>query len=358
MKLSISIFLLLNSFVLIGQQSNEPNIFLDGFRWQELFGGAKDSMIANKKLTPDSARVAILFHATNEKEARRKLMPFMWDVVAKEGQIWGNRSLGSTVTCTNRFWFSYPGYNEILTGLSDPLINSNDKVYNQNITVLEALSKMPKYRNKVAAFASWDVFPFIINDKRSGIPVNAGFNLARSKNLSSKEIFLNELQPKIPSPWGSVRLDAFTQGFMMEYIKKNKPKVVFMSYGETDDFAHDGRYDNYLLSANRTDAFIKELWTYIQKDPFYKNNTHLIITTDHGRGNSPMQEWRSHGTIYKGSNEIWLAALGSKFKSLGELSDSKPIYQSQIAATIAKLMGLDLQKTNPDVGALILEIFK
>jgi len=361
MKLAAIVLLLVISLSLFGQKSDQPNVFLitlDGFRWQELFGGAKDSMIANRKLSPDSAKVADLFLATNDKDARKKLMPFMWDVIAKEGQIWGNRTLGSEVTSTNRFWFSYPGYNEILTGLSDPLINSNDKVYNQNITVLETLSKMPQYRNKVAAFASWDVFPFIINDKRSGIPVNAGFEIAKSKKLSSKEIFLNELQPKIPSPWSSVRLDAFTHGYMMEYIKKSHPKIVYVSYGETDDFAHDGRYDHYLMSANRTDAFIQDLWTNIQKDPFYKINTNLIITTDHGRGHSPMQEWKSHGTIYKGSNEIWLAVLGPKFKSLGEVKNSKPIFQSQIAATLAKLMGLDLQKSDPDVGDVLKEVFK
>ena len=37
------------------------------------------------------------------------------------------------------------------------------------------LNQTIDYKNKIAAFASWDVFPFIINDKRSGVPVNAGY---------------------------------------------------------------------------------------------------------------------------------------------------------------------------------------
>ena len=28
---------------------------------------------------------------------------------------------------TNGLWFSYPGYNEMLTGAADPRIDSNDK---------------------------------------------------------------------------------------------------------------------------------------------------------------------------------------------------------------------------------------
>ena len=99
---------------------------------------------------------------------------------------------------------------------------------------------------------SLDVFSFIINDVRSGIPVNDGFKTATDANLTQKEQFLNKLQPQIPSPWATVRLDAFTHHYAKEYIKKHKPKVVYISYGETDDFAHDGDYDHYLHSAYQT----------------------------------------------------------------------------------------------------------
>jgi hypothetical protein len=61
-------------------------------------------------------------------------------------------------------WFSYPGYNEILTGSADDKrITSNDKMDNLNVTFLEHLNKLPEYKGKVMAFTSWDVFPFIIN---------------------------------------------------------------------------------------------------------------------------------------------------------------------------------------------------
>ena len=111
---------------------------------------------------------------------------------------------------TNALWFSYPGYSEILTGLADDTrITSNDKFPNPNTTVLELANKDPKYMGKVAAFASWDVFPYIVNETRSGVPVNAGFELAKGNSLTDKEKFLNQLQPRVPSPWGTVRLDAF-----------------------------------------------------------------------------------------------------------------------------------------------------
>lgn len=338
--------------LLLYGQDNRSNVFLitlDGFRWQELFGGAVDSIMQNEDLTRDKSVIA-RFGAKIPEEARIKLLPWFWSTMANEGLIYGNRWHENKVSCTNRYWFSYPGYNEILTGYSDPTIDSNDKIYNKNVTVLEWLNDQPKLKGKVAAFGSWDVFPYIINDKRSGIPVNAGFTKAGGQELSTKEIFLNELQDEIPSPWTSVRLDAFTHHYMMEYVKKHQPRLVYISYGETDDFAHDGRYDHYLNSAHQTDQWIASLWEYLQQDSFYRDNTNLIISTDHGRGHSPMTEWKSHGTIYKGSHEIWIAAIGPGVPALGEVKQENHQFQNQIASTVAGLLGYDFNTENPSAG--------
>ncbi|GLR16991.1 alkaline phosphatase family protein [Portibacter lacus] len=345
--------LIFTSFSLFAQNDNNVILIsLDGLRWQELFGGAADSMILNKNLTHNS-NVIDKYQAEDKETARKLLMPWFWSEIATKGQIYGNRWEGNNMNCTNRQWFSYPGYNEILTGYSDPEINSNAKKYNPNKTVLEWVNEQDGFQGKVAAFCSWDVFPYIINDKRSGIYVNAGFQKAEHDELSEKEIFLNKLQTEIPSPWGTVRLDAFTHHYMMEYVKKNHPRLVYISYGETDDFAHDGRYDHYLNSAHQTDQWIKEIWEYVQSDPHYKDNTTLVITTDHGRGHSPMTEWKSHGTIYKGSDQIWAAAIGPNVKAIGEVKSEGQLYQNQIAKTVATFLGLDYKGDRYEEGKAI-----
>ncbi len=332
-------------------------VTLDGLRWQELFGGAVDSMMTNPELTKDKEEVMAAFSADSSAAARQKLMPWMWSTVVKEGQLYGNRWLGNKVNCTNRFWFSYPGYNEILTGVSDPEIDSNAKKYNQNKTILEWFFEKPDFAGKVAAFCSWDVFPYIINDKRSGIPVNAGFQKAEDEYLTYKEQFLNDLQDQIPSPWATVRLDAFTHNYMMEYMKKHHPKLVYISYGETDDFAHDGAYDAYLNSARQTDAFIEDLWRYLQQDDFYRGNTTLVITTDHGRGTEPLETWKGHGTDIKGADEIWIAVLGPDTPALGEVEEDCQLYQHQIAKTVATFLGVEYTNMKP-VGEVISSAFK
>ncbi|MGF1557705.1 MAG: phosphoglyceromutase [Flavobacteriaceae bacterium] len=325
------------------QKSNTKVVLitLDGFRWQELFSGADPLLVANKQYVHDTTDLKERFWKANSQERREALLPFIWKEVAKMGQIHGNRSLGSKVDLTNTMWFSYPGYNEILSGKADDArINSNDKIPNPNTTVLEIANNEPRYNGKVAAFGSWDVFPSIVNEERSGIPVNAGFKLAQGSTLTEREKLLNELQPKVPSPWGSVRFDGFTHYYALEYMKKEHPELVFISYGETDDFAHDGDYAAYLKSANTTDALIKELWYFTQKDAFYKDNTLFIVTTDHGRGTDPLETWKSHGEKISDAGGVWILMFGKNVAANGEITIEEQLYSSQIAPTIAKALNL------------------
>lgn len=316
-------------------------ITLDGLRWQELFSGADPLLVANKEYVRDTIGLKKHFWRDSPEERREALMPFLWKEVSKMGQIYGNRNLGSKVDLTNKMWFSYPGYNEILTGKADDArINSNDKMNNPNVTVLEVANNDPKYKGKVAAFGSWDVFPYIVNEERSGVPVNAGFELAKGNDLTEREKFLNDLQPRVPSPWGTVRLDAFTHYYALEHMKKAHPELVYIAYGETDDFAHDGDYEAYLKSANNTDALIKQVWEFTQNDPFYKDNTLFIISTDHGRGTKPLESWKSHGDKVPDAGGVWIIVFGRDVAANGEVNKSEQVYSNQIAATILELLGL------------------
>lgn len=326
------------------QDSKNPNIVLitlDGLRWQELFTGADPLLITNEDYVHNVEGLKSKFWKDSPKVRRGVLLPFLWNEVEKMGQIHGNRALGSKVDLTNKMWFSYPGYNEILSGIADDArIDSNDKINNPNTTVLEIANQSSKYKDKVAAFGSWDVFPFIVNEERSGVPVNAGFESANGSDLTDREKFLNQLQRQIPSPWGTVRLDAFTHHYALEFMKKKHPNLVYIAYGETDDFAHDGNYEAYLNSAHNTDGLIKELWDFTQQDDFYKDNTVFIISTDHGRGTKPLKTWKSHGDDIKGANEVWLIAFGKGIQVQGEVNKKEQLYSNQIAPTVLKMLGL------------------
>jgi hypothetical protein len=341
-------------------------VTLDGVRWQEVFQGAELSMIENKEFVSKTEALKHDFWAEDVQERRNKLMPFFWQTIVKQGSVIGDREQGSNMSVSNLWYFSYPGYSEILTGITDPKINSNKKINNSNVTILEWLNNKPKYKNKVAAFASWDVFPSIINTERSKLPVNAGFDKITETDSYSK--LLNQLQDEIPSPWHNVRLDAFTYRFAKQNLLTNKPKVTYIALGETDDFAHDGHYDQYLHSIKRSDDSLKDLWETIQSTPGYKDNTVMLILTDHGRG-STAKDWQHHASVKAttgpldylknftegivGSNHIWFAAIGPGVKSAGIIKTPVEIKQGQVAATILSLLGEEPDEFNPAAGKTI-----
>ena len=139
-------------------------VMMDGLRWQEVFRGADPELI--KTLGPEALgdpkeRAALAqkrYWRDTTEERRAALMPFLWSTVATQGELFGNRDLGSDSHVANPLHFSYPGYSETLTGLVDPRVNSNDDVPNPNATVFEWLNKKPEFAGKVAAFGAWERF--------------------------------------------------------------------------------------------------------------------------------------------------------------------------------------------------------
>jgi len=355
-KLLLIVSSFISTIVLAQNTENVILITLDGLRWQELYTGADSLLVDDSGYVEDPEELVREFWDGDPLKRREILLPFFWNTIAKDGQLYGNRKYGNKVDCSNQMWFSYPGYSEILCGFADDEnITSNDKIDNPNTTFLEYLNGQREYKNKVAAFGSWDVFPFIINEDRSGIYVNAGFKKAK-ENLTERELFLNKLQDEIRGPWGSVRLDVFTHHYALEELKKNKPRVLYISYGETDDYAHEGKYDQYLKSAHQTDDYIKELWDFVESDEQYKNKTTLIITTDHGRGTKPKETWKHHGKCIDGGGQIWIAILGPDTPALGEVKQEGQLYQNQVAATV--LAALSMKYDQPKAGKAIESAYK
>jgi hypothetical protein len=323
-------------------------IVSDGLRWQEVFRGA-DSALVNRRWggVDDTTALRRAFVRDEPAAARRALLPFLWDSIARNGQIFGNASAGSVATVTNGLKFSYPGYSEMIAGHPDPRINSNDSPSNPNLTVFEWLGREPRYRGRVAVFGTWDAFPRIFNRDRSGLPIYAGWETPFPARPDAAEATINRLYASTTRFWGDeLAYDSFMQAAVLDYVEHARPRVLFVGYGETDEWAHGRRYDQTLESAHRVDAFIAELWNTMQRIPQYRGHTTFIITADHGRG-STRNDWTDHGAKVDGAENIWIAVLGPDTPALGERTGTEPVTQSQIAATLAAALGLDYHAAEP-----------
>lgn len=334
-------------------------VVTDGLRWQEVFAGADSQLVFGdaRTLGGDTTGVRREFWRATPRERREALLPFLWRTAATRGQLFGDVGAGSRVLVSNQLNFSYPGYQEMLAGFADSAIDRNEFGPNPNVTVFEWLHRDTTMRGRVAAFATWDVFADIFARERAGIHVRAGWEPPHAAPATGQDSLLNRLYATTHREWANNAWDALMHAAALRFLETERPRLLFIGYGETDEWAHAGRYDRYLRAARRVDAFLAELWSAVQADPRSRDRTTLIVTTDHGRGRTP-QDWRNHGRDVAGAEEMWLAVLGPDTRALGARSGAAPVIQAQVAATIAALLGYDYRRDVPRAAPAIGDVIR
>jgi hypothetical protein len=335
-------------------------VMIDGTRWQEVFRGADPDLLQTlgSDMPGDAKQRAQLarqrYSRATAAERRQALMPFLWSVASSQGQLFGNRDLGSDSHVINGLNFSYPGYSETLTGLADPRVDSNDNVPNPNPTVFEWLNAKPEFAGKVAAFGAWEVFNGIFRAQRCGFVVNAGYDALTTIPSTPELELLNTLKRETVRVWPDEPFDPVPFHTAMEYLKDRKPRVLFLGLGETDDWAHAGSYAEYLNAAHLADDYLRQIWEVVQSMPEYRGKTTLIVLPDHGRGEGG--KWTDHGEKVPESMQTWMVFLGPDTPPLGERKQTHPVTESQIAATLAALLGEDYGAGVPKAGATIPDV--
>lgn len=334
-------------------EKQAPNLIIittDGLRWQEVFNGMDERLANAAKFNQgDSAYLHKKYGSDEQAQRQQLLMPFFWKTIAQEGLLFGNRYRENKVDVANPHWFSYPGYNEIFTGYPDTAVNSNEYPPNPHTNVLAFLHQQKAYQGKVVAFGAWDAYDRILNEAASGFPVINGFEPITQLLSDPVANVLGHMLQNSNKPFKEVEcLDLFTHYQAMHYLKTKQPKAMYISYGETDEWAHHAQYRDYLDAAHQVDAWIQDIWNWVQSTPGYQNNTYLLITTDHGRGFG--EAWTDHGADVKGASSIWFALMGPRLQvinTLGEQTKQQQLFQKQLAATITKLMGNPFKAAHP-----------
>jgi hypothetical protein len=326
--------------------ANVVIVTIDGVRWQEVFGGA-DRAYFKKTSDGKPSEAERRFWRDDARARREALLPFFWTTIASEGAVFGDPARQSRVHLTNGMWFSYPGYSEMLTGIADPRIDSNDKVPNPNVTVLEWLNGRPGFAGRVHAVGDWDVLPSILNVARSRLPV--GNMQPVPSPRTERERTINDLTADLPPYWNGVIFDAPVMQAALEALRVRRPRVLYVMLGETDEWAHGGRYDLYLDAAFRSDRFLATVWRTLQALPAYRGKTTLLVTTDHGRG-ADVKDWTDHGRDVPAAETTWMAMLGPGSGSPG-VREGTTVTTSQLAATVAALLGEDYRSAFPAAAA-------
>jgi hypothetical protein len=327
-------------------------VTLDGVRTQEVFAGM-DAAIAADDTRSGAEDIAVTrkrYWRETAEQRRAALMPWFWGTLAPSGMVIGNQARGSRVIVRNPLWFSYPGYSEMLTGQPQPDVRSNDLVRYPHQTALDyAQRKLGLTATEVAQIGSWDGFKMAASRSDGTFFMNGAFEAVPAA-LSTPEIEqLVALREEIIEPWAESSNDTLTFRIALAYLRKHQPRVLWLGLGQSDDWAHARRYDLVLEYLHLVDRHLAELWGTLQSLDFYRDRTTLNITTDHGRGRTPV-DWIDHDTGVQGSQDIWVAITGPDTPALGEVSNFPEVAQGDIAATMLQYLGLDYRDFNPSAG--------
>ena len=340
--------LALTALVSCCKVDNDPRLVIitfDGLRWQEVYGGADPALIGDTRFVKHPEAYKAQYWKESAEERRQVLLPFLWSYAPGHGYMLGNRNKDSRMQVDNYMNFSYPGYSEMFCGWADnERIDSNDPIPNPNVSVLEVVNKDPRYKGKVMMYSSWESIRYAVNNERGG------FKASSAHEPSFTDSYVARLMQDVDAGVAeggfeeSERLDCITYGMAMETLMKDHPKVFYVGFGDTDEYAHGGRYDLYLDAAHWTDLYIRRIVEYCESDPFYKGKTTYILTCDHGRGHGAA--FRSHGESVRGSEQTWFIAFGKGIPVKGETSENGVFYTKQFAATIASILGVDFTPGN------------
>jgi hypothetical protein len=276
-------------------------ITLDGVRWQDVFNGTD------------------LFLYRGEKLSARELLPNLYYHFVDRGMVVGK---DSKFVATGPAHISLPGYLEIMRGHPSTDCQENDcEPRLKEETIADVF-------NKPAVFASWDTIRKTVGTNTDRYVVNCGRHF-RTKGWKQAELEDNQ---SFPEAWDPIyRPDDLTEKAAIDYLQYYSPDFVWISLGDTDEWAHYGDYNKYIESLQQADKFVGMVLEMVKSGEDGSDFT-FIVTADHGRG----LDWRHHGWDNESARD-WLMMSGRGIPAQGFVKYPEKKSLSNILPTIKEL---------------------
>lgn len=165
-----------------------------------------------------------------------------------------------------------------------------------------------------------------------------GKNNLHHISASDHPLYGPDYAASLDSPRGSDRDDSLTWSQLQQVMERDHPSLVFLHLGGVDHAGHK-QWTWYLQAIREADKIVNDLWDQIQHDPDYRDQTTLLVTTDHGRHDDAHGGFRSHGGICQGCQRLFLLALGPDIRAGAEFSELRQ--QIDICPTVGELLGFE-----------------
>jgi hypothetical protein len=283
-------------------------VTLDGVRRREIFQGVDPALAARFKLPPA------------EVKGPRDLVPNMYRLFFDEGTVLGDPALGGGISASGPRFVSLPSYLEMMMGVSSGCTNNECKPKMRNTIAEELAASSPLAPS--AVFASWE---------------RVARAAADDEPHPSLTISAGREQGSVIAAWpghGAYRPDRVTGPLALEYLREHRPRFLWISLGDTDEYAHHNNYPGYLSALQAADQLLGSIVEELDRMGEAGRRTAVIVTTDHDRS----ANFADHGE--PGTGDVWLLARGPSIAAAGPIVTSAPRRLRDIAPTFRALLGL------------------
>jgi hypothetical protein len=317
-------------------------VVIDGARWQDVLLGIDGELARDAGLDP--------------RAANEPTMPRLAELARKRGAVLGAPGSGAAIRATGPNFVSLPGYTELMTGRSPRACQSNECPATSLETVADAVRIETGSSREAAIFASWPDLVRGASAHPGSMVVSAGrsvrFHEGALRDDPDASGWLDRGARARPWPGdGDYRPDRFTAPLALRYLETARPRFLFLSLGDTDEYAHRGDYAGYLDALRAADETVGAIVDALDRMGTRGRNTTVYVTADHGRG----RDFRDHGGRWPESSRVWLVAIGGGVKARGTIEGGEEHRLADVAPTIRKWLGLEADIA-PDAGRLITEL--
>jgi hypothetical protein len=267
--------------------------------------------------------------------AGRRQLPHLF-----RGATLGAPEHGSPMLASGPNFISLPGYTELFEGRVRTGCTDNTCAGATIPTLVDEIRAQHLNPCEVAVITSWEPIAYAATVQPHGIVLSAGSIIAQGNESTLKRnIDVNrayELGRGV-SAWpghADYRPDRFTAALALAYLRIERPSMMFVGLGDTDEFAHRDDRAGYDRALHYVDGFVGSLEETLSYMGNWGKRTLIFVTSDHGR----CSDFRDHGACPE-SARSWMFVLGSSVTE-GFISAPVPRRLADIAPTIRRLVGL------------------
>lgn len=320
-------------------------VVLDGARWQDVLMGVDGELARQAGIDP--------------KAANEPTMPQLRALARSRGAVFGAPSSGTVLSASGPNFVSLPGYTEILGGHPPTACGGNQCAATTRPTLVDDVRAWSDAAREVAVFSSWPDLVRVAALHPETLVVSGGRSLRHNERLLREDDVASELLDLggTSLAWpgdGDYRPDRFTAPLAVRYLEVAHPRFLFLSLGDSDEYAHHGDYASYVEALRFADDAIARIVDVLDHGGDWGRHTTIYVTADHGRA----RDFRDHGGKWPESARSWLVAIGEGVGSRGAIEGRDAHrHLADIAPTVRTWLGLPAD-TASDSGTAIAELLR